>query len=89
MSLKLKLRDIYVWLARGGVLPCICLIGICRPKRYGFCSVLVLKTTIDFAYFGLNSGMALEGIRECMNAFVVSIPNENERKSNMRIRNGF
>ena len=55
--------------------PGICLIGMCRPKRYGFCSVLVR--------FGSDYR-----IRECMNVFVVSIPNENERKSNKRIRNG-
>ena len=34
VSLKLKLRDICVWLARGGVLPYICLIGMCRPKWF-------------------------------------------------------
>ena len=28
-------------------------------------------------------------LRECMNEFIVSIPNEQERKRNMRIRNGF
>ena len=33
--------------------------------------------------------MVFVGIRECMNVFVVSIPNEQARKSNMRIRSGF
>ena len=40
--------------------PGICLIGMCRPKRYGFCSVL-LRFGSDYR------------IRECMNVFVVSI----------------
>ena len=43
---------------------------------------------IDFAYFDLNSSIVFEGIQECMNVFVISIPNENERKTNIRIRNG-
>ena len=33
-------------------------------------------TCIDFAYSSLNSGMVFGGIRECMNVFVVSIPNK-------------
>ena len=28
-------------------------------------------------------------LRECMNVFIVSIPNEEERNGNMRIRNAF
>ena len=40
-------------------------------RRFG------LKTGIDFAYLGLNSGMVFEGIHECMNVFVVV--NEKER----------
>ena len=28
-------------------------------------------------------------LRECMNVFIVSIPNEDERNGNMRIRNAF
>ena len=28
-------------------------------------------------------------LRECINAFVVSVPNDSERKSNIRIGNGF
>ena len=31
----------------------------------------------------------LRELRDCMNVFIVSIPNEYERKKNMRIRNGF
>ena len=39
--------------------------------------------------FGLESGMVFEGTKECMNVCIVSIPNELERKRNMRILNGF
>ena len=33
--------------------------------------------------------MVFGELRECMKVFIVSIPNEYERKRNMRIRNGF
>ena len=33
--------------------------------------------------------MGFEGTAECINVFIISIPNEKERKKNMRIRNGF
>ena len=50
----------------GGVLPYISHIGMCRP--------------IHFAHFGLESGMVClrnrKELRECMNVFIVSIPNE-------------
>ena len=45
----------------GGVLPYIFLIGICRLKGYGFCAVLVWNGGVDFACFGLNSGMVFDG----------------------------
>ena len=35
--------------------------GMCRHKRYGFCAFFGLKTVIDFARFGLESGMVFEG----------------------------
>ena len=35
---------------------------------------------IDFAHFGLESGMVFERTTECMNVFIVSIPNKKERK---------
>ena len=43
---------------------------------------------INFAHLGLESGMVFEGTTECMNVLIVSIPDEYERKRNMRIRNG-
>ena len=33
--------------------------------------------------------MVFEGTTECMNVFIVSIPDEQARKRNMRIRNEF
>ena len=45
----------------GKVLYYISYIGMCRPIGLGFCAVLVLKTGIHFAHFGLESGMVFEG----------------------------
>ena len=60
------------------------------PYRVGFLRRFGLKTSIHFAHFGLESGMVFEGThQECMNVFTVLIPNEYERKVNMRIRNEF
>ena len=53
--------------------------GILRympPHRVGFLRLFGQKTGIDFAHFGLESGMVFERTREFMNVFVVSIPNE-------------
>ena len=46
------------------------------PHRVGFLRRLGLKTGTHFAHFGLESGMVFEGTTECMNVFIVSIPNE-------------
>ena len=59
------------------------------PHREGFFGRFGLKTDIHFAHFGLELGMVFEGTTECINVFIISIPNEKERKRNMRIRNGF
>ena len=59
-----------------GVLPYISHIGMCRPIGWGFCAVLGLKTGVYFAHFGLEWGMAFEETTDCMNVFIVSIPNE-------------
>ena len=37
---------------------------------------LGLKTGIHIARFGLELGMVFEGTTECMNVFIVLIPNE-------------
>ena len=55
---------------------------LCTPYRYvpphrvGFSRRFGLKTDIRFAHFGLESGMVFERTTECMNVFIVSIPNE-------------
>ena len=46
------------------MLPYICLVGMCRPKGYGFLRRFGLKAGIDFTYFGLNSGTVFEGMHE-------------------------
>ena len=46
------------------------------PQRVGFLRRFGLKTGIDFAHFGLESGMVFEGITEFMNESVLSIPKE-------------
>ena len=46
------------------------------PQWVWFLRLFGLKTGKDFACFCLNKGMFFEGIREYMNVFVVSIPNE-------------
>ena len=56
----------------------------------GFLGLFGLKTDIDFAHFGLESGMVFKGnYPECMNVFIVSIQNEQGRKRNKQIGNGF
>lgn len=46
------------------------------PQRTWFLRRFGLKTVVDFAYFGLNSVLVFEGIRECLDVFVVSTLNE-------------
>ena len=44
-----------------GVLPCISHIGVCTPKGGGGVWSILFLTGIDFAYFGLESGIVFEG----------------------------
>jgi len=46
------------------------------PHRVGFLCHFGLKTGVHFAHFGLESGIVFKGTTECMNVFIVSIPNE-------------
>ena len=56
----------------GGGYSLILAIKICAtPHRVGFLSRFGLKTGIDFAHFGLESGMVFEGTTECMNLFII------------------
>ena len=58
-------------------------------QRVGFLDLFGLKTGTHFAQFGMESGMVFEGTTGVYESFIVSIPNENERKIIMRIRDGF
>ena len=60
----------------GGGTPLHKLYRYVPPHRVGFLRGFGLKTGIHFAHFGLESGMVFEGTTECMNVFIVSIPNE-------------
>jgi len=40
----------------------------------------VKKTGIDFAHFGLESGMVFEGITGMYDIFIVAIPNDLRKK---------
>ena len=46
------------------------------PHRIGFLRRFGLKTGIHFAHFVWNRVWFLRELRECMNVFIVSIPNE-------------
>ena len=50
------------------------------PNPAGFSLRFGLKMGVHFAHFGLESSMVFEGTTECMNVFVVSIPNELRKK---------
>ena len=54
-------KPLNLFFLTGCILPYISHdIGMCRPKGYGFWVILVY-TGIDFAHFGLESGIAFEG----------------------------
>ena len=72
-----------------GVLPYINYISMCRSIGWGFWAVLVWKRVYTLPILVWNRVWFLRGLQECMDVFIVSIPNEWERKRNMRIRNGF
>ena len=60
------------------------------PQMVWFLRRFGVKTGIDFAHFGLELGMVFEETTEVYERMgIVSIPNESQRKSNQRIRNGF
>ena len=55
-------------------------------RKLGFLRRFGLKTGIHFAYFGLESGMVFEGIKEVYGRIYRFNYKE---KRNMQIRNGF
>ena len=46
------------------------------PQMVRFLRRFGLKMGIDFAHFGLQSGIVFEGLLECINVFLISIPNK-------------
>ena len=76
--LHLSVSHVRISVPGGGycaVLPYTSHIGMCRPKGFDYLRRFGLKTGLDFAHFGLESGMVYEGLRLCINVFVVSIRN--------------
>ena len=73
---KLAMRPILI---SGGGTP------LNLPYRVWFLRRFSLKTGIDFAYFGLNSGIVFEGMHERICRFM----NENSKRNILRIRDGF
>ena len=65
-----------MWISSAGGTPLNKQYRYVPPHRVGFLRRFGLKTSLHFAHYGLESGMIFEGIRECMNVFIVSIPNE-------------
>ena len=60
----------------GGGTPLYKLYRYVLPQRVGFLRGFGLKTGTHFDHFGLNRVWFLRGLRDCMNVFIVSIPNE-------------
>ena len=60
----------------GRRLPYISYIGMCRPIGKGVCAVLVWKGVYTSPILVLNRVWFSRELRECMNVFIVSIPNE-------------
>ena len=54
------------------------------PQRVGFATVLVCVLILIW-----NQVWFSRALRQCLDVFIVSIPNEQERMRNMRIRNAF
>ena len=60
----------------GGRTPLYKLYRYVPPNWVGFLRRFGLKMGIHFAHFGLESGMVSRELRECINVFIVLIPNE-------------
>ena len=60
----------------GGVLPCISNIGMCRHSGEGFWAVLVWKWVYTLPILVWNRVWFSRELRQCMNVFILSIPNE-------------
>ena len=60
----------------GGVFPYIGHIGMCCPYRIGFLHRFDLKRAYTWPILVWNWVWFSRELRECMNVFIVSIPNE-------------
>ena len=70
-------RKKFLIIPGGGGTPLYKLYRHVPPHRVGFLRRFGLKTGIHFTHFCLELGMVFEGtFRECMNVFIVSVPNE-------------
>ena len=61
--------------------------GYVPPQRVWFLGLLVWKQVYTSPNFVWNRVLFSKELWECMNVFIVSIPNELERKKNMPIQN--
>ena len=80
--------SLYVWLlcryeshyrlqsSRGGSTPLYKIYRYVPPHRVGFMRRFGLKTGIHFAHLVWNRVWILRELRDCMNVFIVSIPDE-------------
>ena len=71
---KTTKADIKSW--NPGVTPLYKPYSYMPPYRVGFLRRFGLKTGIHFAHFVWNRVWFLRELRECMNVFIISIPNE-------------
>ena len=75
---------------RGVILPYISHLGMRRSKAVGLMYLFGLKKGRDtYLFFVWNRVRVLRELRTCLNAFIVSIPKEYERKRYMRIKKSF
>ena len=69
-------KAIIVYSRPGGGTPLYKLYRYVPPHRVGFIRRFGLKTGIHFAHLVWNRVWILRELRECMNVFIVSIPDE-------------
>ena len=60
-------------------------LSCCRKKLVSFLRRFCLKTVIDFAHFGLESGIVFEGATVVYEHICRLVPNERKKKTNYAI----